>query len=157
MPNKPIKPKIGMWIDTPDYLCKRIKLSAVYDSIEKANKDGYTEKILYKDNFVILATQITSEWASFAAAIIPQITNSKQRKTLKKIFTLPTPNDILWTDIESLLKHIGCVIEYNKGSRMTFKKDKEMIFIHRPHPQKQTPPETIKEIKNFLEDTGVTP
>jgi predicted RNA binding protein YcfA (HicA-like mRNA interferase family) len=85
-----------------------------------------------------------------------QITSSKQRKTLEKIFTEPTPNDIPWTTIESLLEHVGCETKYGRGSKASFKKDSKIVFIHRPHPQRQTPIGTVKEIKIFLEKLGVT-
>jgi len=35
--------------------------------------------------------------------------NSKQRKTLKNIFSRPTPKNLLWNDIESLFRAIGCI------------------------------------------------
>jgi hypothetical protein len=86
-----------------------------------------------------------------------QITNSKQRKILERIFAEPIPNDILWTDIESLLRHIGCKIEYRGGSKIKIIKDTKKLFDHRPHPSNQTPSRTVKVIKNFLTRIGVTP
>jgi hypothetical protein len=85
-----------------------------------------------------------------------QINNSKQRKTLGKIYTHPIPNDIPWTRIISLCSHIGCTIEYGKGSKVTIKKDAAKIFCHSPHPNKETPESTVAAIKEFLEQLEVT-
>jgi len=86
-----------------------------------------------------------------------QTTNSKQRKTLEKIFTNPAPNNILWEEIESLIRHLGCVIEYRGGSKVKFTKNAVPLFVHRPHPSNQTPPQTISNIREFLIEIGVTP
>jgi hypothetical protein len=85
------------------------------------------------------------------------ITNANQQKTLKKIFDKPTPNDISWAKIESLITHIGCTIKYGKGSRVKFAKGAAFVNAHRPHPQNQTPIWVIEEIKIFLAKIGVTP
>jgi hypothetical protein len=86
-----------------------------------------------------------------------EITNSRQRKTLEKIFAVPVPSSILWTDVESLLKHVGCEIRYGSGSRIGFKKDEKILSVHRPHPQRQTSSGITKEIKIFLKNIGVAP
>jgi len=86
-----------------------------------------------------------------------QPTGSKQRKTLERVFAQPTPNDVLWSDIESLLTHLGCTIKYLGGSRVRFAKGSERHFAHRPHPSNQTPSLTIKGIRNFLARIGAEP
>jgi hypothetical protein len=85
------------------------------------------------------------------------ISNSQQKKTLERIFAMPTPNDILWTEIESFLNHTRCIVENRKGSRVLIQKDSNMIIIHRPHPGNQTPPDRIRSIKKFLAMKGITP
>jgi len=86
-----------------------------------------------------------------------QTTNSKQQKTLERIFTTPVPNNILWSEIESLLRNLGCVIQYKGGSKVKIAKDTEKALIHRPHPGNQTPPETVIDIRTMLTNIGVTP
>jgi hypothetical protein len=87
-----------------------------------------------------------------------QVTNSKQLKTLIRIFMVPTPNDILWQAIESLLNHVGCTIKYRgNGSKLRITKDSAVLSEHRPHPSNQTPPFTVERIKKFLAKIGVTP
>lgn len=84
-------------------------------------------------------------------------TNSRQRRTLHRVFARPTPNDIPWPDIVSLFKHLGFAVEYGMGSRVRFKNGPEEFFCHRPHPSRQTPPEVIRDIRDFLAETGVEP
>jgi hypothetical protein len=83
--------------------------------------------------------------------------NSKQRATLEAIFSEPVPKNLPWDDIESLLKAIGCKIKNRGGSRAGFSKDNEMLYAHRPHPQKEAKTFTISKVKSFLERLGVTP
>jgi hypothetical protein len=85
------------------------------------------------------------------------LTNSKQQKTLERIFKEPTPNDIPWPDIESLFKHVGCTIKHRGGSKVAFEKKDKVLFMHRPHPQTQTPTQNIRRIKAFLKDLGAEP
>jgi len=85
------------------------------------------------------------------------ITNSTQRATLTRIFKKPTPNDIPWNDIKSLLLYVGCNVKYGKGSRVSFQKENELLAVHSPHPQRQTPSETVKVVKDFLESIGEKP
>jgi predicted RNA binding protein YcfA (HicA-like mRNA interferase family) len=86
-----------------------------------------------------------------------ELTNSRQRKTLYRIFKEPTPNDIPWSQIESLFKHIGFEIEYGMGSRVKMERDDETFTCHRPHPSSQTNPDTIRDIRDFLAQVGVRP
>ena len=153
MPDKPKKPKIGMWIDTPDFLTTRIKLSAIFSSLEEAIEEGYTEKVFCKCPYPIFKQQTAQNWSSFAAIYIPL--NTTQSKVLAQIQTTPIPKDIPWFKIESLLIALGCTIDYRGGSKLEIAKGNRSILEHRPHNTKHTPPETIKRIKTFLQTTGV--
>ena len=83
--------------------------------------------------------------------------NNKQRKTLEAIFSEPIPQNLLWDDIESLLKAVGCEVKNRGGSRVGFGKDNEMLYAHRPHPQKVAKAFAINKVRAFLEHLGVTP
>jgi hypothetical protein len=85
--------------------------------------------------------------------------NSKQRKTPEAIFLRPTPKNLLWSDIESLFKAIGCVVVEGAGSRVSFRyilqhddgNDEEVQGdFHRPHPGKEAKPYQVKKAENFL-------
>ena len=83
--------------------------------------------------------------------------NSKQRKTLEAIFFEPVPKNLPWDDIESLLKAVGCKVNNRGGSKAGFGKDNEMLYVHRPHPQKEAKGYAISKVKAFLISIGVTP
>ena len=87
-----------------------------------------------------------------------EITNSKQRRTLERIFETPALNNILWSEIESLFKHLGYTLIERKGSRIGFEKQgTPSYYDHRRHPQKEAKSSSIKDIRQHLENTGVTP
>lgn len=83
--------------------------------------------------------------------------NSKQLKTLKAIFSKPTPSNILWTDIEKLLVAVGCTVTEGNGSRVKFDFEGYTVAFHRPHPQKETKPYAVRIAKEFLILIGVKP
>ena len=65
--------------------------------------------------------------------------NSKQRATLTEIFTSPTPADIPWADIESLILALGgAVISRKRGSRVGFIIGEHRATLHSPHPERHT-------------------
>jgi predicted RNA binding protein YcfA (HicA-like mRNA interferase family) len=86
-----------------------------------------------------------------------EVTNSRQRKTLQKIFRHPTPNDVPWSDVESLFEHLGFTIEFGSGSRTKFSKGHKIFCCHRPHPGNQTHEDTVRGIKKYLARNGVEP
>ena len=83
--------------------------------------------------------------------------NSKQRKTLASIFSLPTPKNIAWADIESLLLAVGCELIEGSGSRIAFIRDGQKADFHRPHPDKEAKPYQVRNAKDFLTKLGVEP
>ena len=68
------------------------------------------------------------------------IMNSKQRKTLEVIFSLPTPKNLAWDDLVSLLRALGCDMVKDGGSHFAFRLDKQKADFHRPHPGKELKP-----------------
>jgi hypothetical protein len=82
---------------------------------------------------------------------------SKHRRTLERIFERPTPSDIRWNDIESMLRAVGVGISERAGSRVLLKMGPERIVIHRPHPSTQTGRATVRSLAMFLRAIGVTP
>ena len=83
--------------------------------------------------------------------------NSKQRKTLASVFSSPTPKNIVWADIESLLIAIGCKLIEGSGSRIAFIRDGHKGDFHRPHPGKEAMPYQVRNAKDFLTKLGVEP
>jgi hypothetical protein len=81
--------------------------------------------------------------------------NSKNQKTLESIFKRPTPANILWVDIESLLLSIGAIITEGSGSRIRVKLNEVRAVFHRPHPEKVTDKGAVNSVRRFLENAGV--
>ncbi len=83
--------------------------------------------------------------------------NSKQRKTLASVFSSPTPKNIAWADIESLLLAVGCELIEGSGSRIALIRDGQKADFHRPHPGKEAKPYQVRNAKDFLTKLGVEP
>ena len=83
--------------------------------------------------------------------------NGKQRKTLESIYELPTPANLAWSDIESLLLAIGCTPKEGAGSRVRFTLKQSTLAVHRPHPRKEAKQYVVRDIRDFLKSIGVTP
>ncbi len=83
--------------------------------------------------------------------------NGKQRKTLVSVFSSPTPKNIVWADIESLLLAIGCELIEGSGSRIAFIRDGQKADFHRPHPGKEAKPYQVRNAKDFLTKLGIEP
>ena len=83
--------------------------------------------------------------------------NGKQTRTLKSVFVSPTPANIAWADIESLLVAVGCEVVEGAGSRVRFVFKDHIESFHRPHPEKEAKRYQVRQAKDFLTKIGVTP
>ncbi len=83
--------------------------------------------------------------------------NSRQAKTLRLVFADPTPANIEWTAIESLLVAIGCERIEGSGSRVRFTYRQVVASFHRPHPGKEAKRYQVRDARAFLEKIGVRP
>ncbi|KYZ84287.1 pilus assembly protein HicB [Alcanivorax sp. KX64203] len=83
--------------------------------------------------------------------------NSKQRGTLKAIYTSPTPKSLEWKRIESLFMALGANTIEGNGSRVRFELNGVIGTFHRPHPDKEAKPYQVRDARAFLEQAGVTP
>ena len=63
----------------------------------------------------------------------------------------PTPADIRWADVVSLLNALEVEIIERAGSRVQLFKEHESIVVHRPHPRPETRRDTIRDITQFIE------
>jgi hypothetical protein len=59
--------------------------------------------------------------------------------------------------MESLLKAIGCKVKNRGRSKVGFAKDNDMLYAHRPHPQKEAKAFVVDKVREFLKRHGVTP
>ena len=83
--------------------------------------------------------------------------NSKQGKTLRRVFIDPVSGTINWADIEALLKAAGCRVIEGSGSRVSFEKDGEIASFHRPHPTKEAKQYQVRDARAYLIRLGVMP
>ena len=83
--------------------------------------------------------------------------NTKQRKTLKAIFTKPTSASIIFSDIEALVVVLGGEVFEREGSRIKISIQGEQWRCHRPHPGKEAKRYQVEEIRELLLRIGVKP
>lgn len=83
--------------------------------------------------------------------------NSRQRKTLEAIFSDPVNGALEWDLVESLLVAVGCTRIEGKGAAITFMRDGEKVYFHRPHPRREALRYRVKDAREFLKRIGVTP
>ena len=82
---------------------------------------------------------------------------SKHDKTLRAIFAEPVRASVNWSDIESLLRHLGAELSEGEGSRVRIALNGVRAVFHRPHPQKETDKGALRSMRRFLAEAGVTP
>ncbi len=84
--------------------------------------------------------------------------NKKQMKTLEAVFKKPTPANIEWNDVVSLLKNLGAEIsEKRSGLRIGIFLNGHALIVHTPHPQKEMKRYVVEEVRELLKKAGVTP
>ena len=82
---------------------------------------------------------------------------TKHRKTLTKVFAMPTPVDIRWDEMDAMLRAAGVEVVERSGSRVGLVKDGERIVVHRPHPKPVVGQATVRDVAAFLRAIGVEP
>lgn len=80
---------------------------------------------------------------------------SKHHKTLQEIFDEPVRSNILWADIENMLRALGATIKEGNGSRVRMMLNEVSAVFHRPHPRKETDKGAVKSMRRFLIEAGV--
>lgn len=80
---------------------------------------------------------------------------SKHHKTLQEIFDDPVRSNILWADIENMLRALGATIREGNGSRVRIMLNEVSAVFHRPHPRKETDKGAVKSMRRFLIEAGV--
>lgn len=68
--------------------------------------------------------------------------------------TTPTPTDIRWAEIESLMSALGVNLVERAGSRVQLVRGTESIVVHRPHPRPVARRGTVRDIVRFIERIG---
>jgi hypothetical protein len=81
----------------------------------------------------------------------------KHQHLLRAIYTDPPSANIHWREVESLLVHLGAVIESAHGARFRIVFNRFEFFMHHPHNNATCPKQEIKQLREFLARAGVTP
>ena len=82
---------------------------------------------------------------------------ARHRRTLHAIFENTVRANILWTDIESLLRACGADISEGRGSRVRIALQGVRAVFHRPHPQKETDRGAVMSMRRFFTEAGIEP
>ena len=82
---------------------------------------------------------------------------ARHRRTLHAIFENLVRANILWSDIESLLRACGAEISEGRGSRVRLALNGVRAVFHRPHPQKETDRGAVVSMRRFLTEAGLEP
>ena len=78
----------------------------------------------------------------------------RHRRTLERMRVSPTPVDIRWAEVESLLNALGVNLVERADSRIQLAKGTESIVVHKPHPSPETRRDTVRDIVKFIERIG---
>lgn len=76
---------------------------------------------------------------------------------LRTIFHDPPSGNVHWREVESLLKHVGAILEPVSGARVRVKLNRMEDVLHRPHHSNVLDISAIKHLREFLARAGVTP
>jgi hypothetical protein len=80
----------------------------------------------------------------------------KHANTLTAIFTDPIQANIHWKDIEALFIALGAECSEGRGSRLRVSLNDVRAVFHRPHPQKEASKSTVRSVRRFIEEAGVS-
>ena len=83
--------------------------------------------------------------------------NARHQKTLRLIFSMPTPATLEWRKIEALFIALGAKVSEGQGSRVRFEINQVVASFHRPHPDKEAKVYQVLDAMAFLIAVGVTP
>jgi hypothetical protein len=82
---------------------------------------------------------------------------TKQRRTLERIFAQPTPAEIGWDDIESLLRALDVEFRQAAGSKFRIELNGVHTVLHVPHPRPVARRGRIEAVRDFLIKAGIEP
>ncbi|MCW5623550.1 MAG: type II toxin-antitoxin system HicA family toxin [Burkholderiales bacterium] len=79
------------------------------------------------------------------------------QRTLEAVFSHPTSGNIVWKDIEALLRGLGAEASEREGNRVAIVLFDEVRVFHRPHPSPNADKGAVVAVKKWLEQHGVKP
>lgn len=88
---------------------------------------------------------------------LPTRMSHKHENLLRTIFQDPISGNIHWREVESLLNHLGAVIEPAHGARFRVVLNGHEGFLHHPHHSNVLGRQDVKYLREFLARARVTP
>lgn len=84
---------------------------------------------------------------------------TKHDKTLVRIQAKPTPADVRWADLKSMLESMGFKYIKNKGARRKFfhGQTQTLISCHEPHPDPCVDKGCLNDVVEILKINGFIP
>ncbi len=81
---------------------------------------------------------------------------TKQQKALAKLTALPTPVNIKWDELKSVLEHLGYTMLTGDGSRRKFfhAGKNDVIICHVPHPSPDVDKGCVADVVEHLKSNG---
>ena len=83
--------------------------------------------------------------------------SNKHRHTLEAIFRDPHTGNLQWREVESLLHHLGAVVESGHGARFRIVINRHEFYLHHPHHSNEFGKQAVKQLREFLAGAGMTP
>lgn len=81
--------------------------------------------------------------------------NADHRATLERIFSHPTPGNVEWRQVISLLEAVGTVTEEHNGNvKVTIGNETDVL---RPPREKDVDKDTIVDLRRMLRNAGLAP
>lgn len=84
------------------------------------------------------------------------LVSHKHLNLLRTIFHDPLSSNTHWREVESLLNHLGAVVEPAHGARFHVTLNGTEIYLHHPHHSNVCDKQTIKQLREFLAHAGIS-
>ena len=81
--------------------------------------------------------------------------SQKYERILQSILQEPVSGNIHWREVESLLHHLGAVIEPGHGARLKVMLNGVEGTLHRPHHSGVCTKQDIRHLRDYLVRVGV--
>ena len=80
-----------------------------------------------------------------------------QEDILRRVFATPTPANLRWSSLESLLISLGATLRERAGSRVAVRLGGRIAVLHRPHPRPEASRPLVRSVRRLIEEAGLGP
>ena len=82
--------------------------------------------------------------------------SQKHERILQSIMQEPVSGNVHWREVESLLIHLGAVIEPGHGARLKIMLNGVEGTLHRPHHSGVCSKQDIRHLRDYLNRVGMS-